>query len=119
MSDTFTWSKKHEVSNKAYHWHPVKLCGTEVVGPREIPLKMCIVTAARHRLERLVVVSPQTGPVLWTVVCVQVTVATGQVPHTRVAVSTNVMCVKYLKRSVCMKQILFKHVSLFKHKLQG
>lgn len=90
VSDTFTWSKKHEVSNKAYHWHPVKLGGTEVVGPREIPREVGVVTAARHRLERLVVVSPQTGPVLWTVVRVQVTVATGQVPHTRVAVSTNV-----------------------------
>lgn len=90
VSDTFTWSKKHEVSNKAYHWHPVKLGGTEVVGPREIPPEVGVVTAARHRLERLVVVSPQTGPVLWTVVRVQVTVATGQVPHTRVAVSTNV-----------------------------
>lgn len=77
VSDTFTWSKKYEVCNKAYHRHPVELGWAEVVGPREVPREVGVITAARHRLEGLVVVGPQTRPVLWTVVRIKVTVATG------------------------------------------
>lgn len=81
-----TRRKEYEVCNKANHWHPIEWRGTKVVGPREIPGEVGVITAAGHGLERLVVVGPQTRAILWSTVRVHIAVTTGQVSHAGVTV---------------------------------